>query len=158
MNPLLSRSPEETEAWGYRLGASLTHPALVTLSGELAAGKTCFAKGVGRGLGIGATIKSPSYNYMYQYEGSLPLYHMDAYNLEDSELFHALGLEEALYEPAVILLEWPSLVADLLPEERLKIVISKGEDENERFIAVEPVGEKYRQILKGWLAYEDFGL
>lgn len=159
MTELITENAAATESLGCRLGAFIKEPVLITLEGELAAGKTVFAKGYGRGMGITNTIKSPTYTYMCQYEGKMPLYHIDAYNIPNSDAFEALGLEEILYEPGVILLEWPSQVEEILPCDRLSIRLEKCADrEDARILTFTPRGERYENILEEWLAHENFGL
>lgn len=158
MRTITTHSAAETEALGYSFGAFLREPALITLSGDLAAGKTVFAKGFGRGLGVKAVIKSPTYTYLCQYEGALPFYHMDAYHIDGGDSFIALGLEECLYQPGIVLLEWPSQVADILPEEQIAVTIAKDKDERTRHITFSAVGSHYKKRMEDWLAHEDTGL
>ncbi len=158
MRVVMTRNAAETADLGKSLGAFIREPALLTLEGELAAGKTVFAKGFGHGLGIESVIKSPTYTYMCQYEGILPLYHMDAYHIPNGEAFQALGLEEFLFEPGIILIEWASQIEDILPRERIAISLAKEEDENTRTITIAPTGERYEKILEEWQAHENFGL
>jgi len=117
----LSRSSDETEALGKRLGASLRGGEVFALSGNLGAGKTCLARGLARGLGIHETVTSPSYVLVKSYEGRFALHHADFYRLEatlgsgpadgnaPAEMadLASLGLEDYLDDPqAVLLIEW----------------------------------------------------
>jgi tRNA threonylcarbamoyladenosine biosynthesis protein TsaE len=110
-----------------RLGASLAAAAepgdLVCLWGELGAGKTQFAKGFGAGLGVAGTITSPTFVLMAEYEGRLPLFHVDLYRLADGADALAGGVIDDRQAGGVTLVEWPERMGDLLPARRLDVVI-----------------------------------
>ena len=119
---------------------------LVTLNGELGAGKTRFSKAIGESLGIKQTITSPTFNILKCYfDGKLPLYHIDAYRLEGMN--QDLGLEEYIEGDGVCLIEWSSFVDHLLPDEYLDIEIYILDNEKRRFV-VEAKGDKYEKIVK----------
>jgi len=103
----VTHSADETFRLACAIGESITEAALFLLEGELGAGKTIFAKGLGAGLEIDpAEISSPSFTLVNCYQGRLKLYHLDLYRLERSETFD-LGLDEMLSEPdAVLIIEW----------------------------------------------------
>jgi tRNA threonylcarbamoyladenosine biosynthesis protein TsaE len=110
-----------------RLGASLAAAAepgdLVCLWGELGAGKTQFAKGFGAGLGVAGTISSPTFVLMAEYEGRLPLFHVDLYRLSDGADALAGGVIDDRQAGGVTLVEWPERMGDLLPARRLDVII-----------------------------------
>jgi len=110
-----------------RLAASLAAAAepgdLVCLWGELGAGKTQFAKGFGAGLGVTGTISSPTFILMSEYEGRLPLFHVDLYRLADGADALAGGIIDERQAAGVTLVEWPDRMGDLLPARRLDVVI-----------------------------------
>jgi tRNA threonylcarbamoyladenosine biosynthesis protein TsaE len=110
-----------------RLAASIAAAAepgdLVCLWGELGAGKTQFAKGFGAGLGVAGTISSPTFILMSEYEGRLPLFHVDLYRLADGADALAGGIVDERQAAGVTLVEWPDRMADLLPARRLDVVI-----------------------------------
>jgi tRNA threonylcarbamoyladenosine biosynthesis protein TsaE len=112
---VFSSSPEETAAWGERIGRLLPGGSVVALRGGLGAGKTCFTKGIARGLGVSEEVTSPTYTIISEYEGSLPLYHMDAYRLSGDEEFQALGAEELLCGGGVSVVEWSERIPRSLP-------------------------------------------
>lgn len=123
-----SISAEQTEAAGVALGERLVDGDVVLLKGDLGAGKTCFSKGVAKGLGIASDVVSPTFNIVIQYEdGRIPLYHFDLYRLED-----ALELEDVdfyyLTDPdtrGAALVEWADLFPDEMPDERIEVDITK---------------------------------
>lgn len=141
-------SPEETTALGEVLGRLFRGGEVICLTGDLGAGKTHFAKGVAKGLGINETVTSPTFTLINEYTGRLPLYHVDAYRLEDPEEAYDLGLEEYIYGDGVTLIEWPDRVAELLPEDYLTIEINRidGAGESVREINFNP-GPGYEEIM-----------
>jgi len=147
---LYSRSPDETRELGRRLGALLGPGDLVVLNGGLGAGKTLFAGGVGQGLGVKGPLPSPTFILIREYhDGRLPLYHMDAYRLDEGDLAD-LGVEEYFYGDGVTLVEWGERVASLLPEERLEIRFSPVGDGG-RTLALTARGGRYRELIGEWL-------
>src|SRR5262245_15053583 len=125
---LLERSVTTADAAATRrLAASVAAAAqpgdLVCLWGELGAGKTQFAKGFGAGLGVTGTISSPTFILMSEYEGRLPLFHVDLYRLADGADALAGGILDDRQAAGVTLVEWPDRMADLLPGRRLDVVI-----------------------------------
>jgi tRNA threonylcarbamoyladenosine biosynthesis protein TsaE len=106
-----STSPEETLAFGERIGARLSagaaEGAVVLLVGPLGAGKTVLAKGIARGLGITEQVVSPTYTIVSEYTtGSRPLHHVDLYRIEGSEQLENLGLEDIMRGNGIVLIEW----------------------------------------------------
>ncbi len=132
-------------AFGEKLGKALESHSVITLTGELGAGKTTLTKGIGRGLGIKKIINSPTFTIVKIYEGDKTLYHFDAYRLEDSD--DDLGFEEMIDDDGICVIEWPMYIEDLLPEERLEIEIRKNEDQS-RCIIFHPVGERYVKLVE----------
>ena len=119
---------------------------LLTLNGELGAGKTRFAKAFGEELGVKQTINSPTFNILKCYfEGKLPFYHIDAYRLEGIK--QDLGFEEYIEGDGVCLVEWSTFIDYLLPKEYLDIAIYILEDDKREFV-IESFGEKYDLIVK----------
>jgi tRNA threonylcarbamoyladenosine biosynthesis protein TsaE len=106
---ILTRSSEETIAQGREIGARLTPPVLILLSGDLGAGKTTLTKGIAAGLGAAREddVTSPTFTLVHKYEGSRRVYHVDLYRIEDLHDFETLGLEDIFSEQAVVIVEWP---------------------------------------------------
>ena len=136
---------EETIALGNRLGLLLQPNMLLTLSGDLGAGKTTFTKGIGQGLGITKVINSPTFTILKQYQGRLNLSHFDAYRLEGQD--DDLGFEEIFDSDDVCVVEWANFIEDLLPVDRLTIEIKKI-DENIREFVFKTNSEKYAQVVE----------
>jgi len=119
---VFSNSVEETEEMGAGLAGLLKSGDLVVLTGPLGAGKTCFIRGLARGLGVpDDEIKSPSFTILYEYRGRLPFYHFDLYRLEKpSELYHT-GWDEYLLREGIIAVEWGEKAGELLPDSRIDV-------------------------------------
>jgi len=126
---LTSTSAEATRTIGAALAAAAEPGDLVCLWGDLGAGKTQLAKGFGAGLGVRATINSPSYVLMAEYAGRLPLFHVDLYRLADAADALAGGLVDDRQSAGVTLVEWPDRLGAALPEPRLDVVIDGTGDE-----------------------------
>lgn len=136
---------EEMIALGNRLGLLLQPNMLLTLSGDLGAGKTTFTKGIGQGLGITKVINSPTFTILKQYQGRLNLSHFDAYRLEGQD--DDLGFEEIFDSDDVCVVEWANFIEDILPVDRLTIEIKKI-DENIREFVFKTNSEKYAQVVE----------
>ena len=149
MYTLITHSAAETQAVAEKLAARVTAGTVITLNGDLGAGKTTFTQGFGKGLGVKRNVNSPTFTIMKQYQGRLPLYHMDVYRLEDTG--DDIGLEEYINGDGVAIVEWSNLIESSLPTERLAITIERVGDE-ERRLTFEPVGQKYETIVKEVLA------
>ncbi|MFC3041641.1 tRNA (adenosine(37)-N6)-threonylcarbamoyltransferase complex ATPase subunit type 1 TsaE [Virgibacillus xinjiangensis] len=135
----------ETIQLAVRLASLLKPGDVLTLEGDLGAGKTTFTKGIAEGLGIERTVSSPTFTIVKEYEGEIPLYHMDVYRLEGSE--EDIGLDEYLHGDGVSIIEWPQFIDDILPEERLAIKINYV-DENIRTLEFTPRGKHYNRVVR----------
>lgn len=136
---------EETISFAERIGLLLKAGDVITLEGDLGAGKTTFTKGIAKGLGIAKTVNSPTFTIIKEYQGKLPLYHMDVYRLKDSE--EDLGFEEYFEGDGVTVVEWAHLIEDQLPIEFLQIQLFY-DDTSGRKIVLSPKGSRYMQLCK----------
>ena len=118
---------------------------VICLNGELGSGKTLFTKGFANAMGI-TDVTSPTFNIIKEYNGELPLYHMDVYRVEND--IENLGIEEYYEKGGITIIEWADLIKDYLPEKRLDIKISII-DENTRVVKIIPYGEEYVQLIEG---------
>ncbi len=116
---IVTESPEETMRIAWNLGQLVQEGDVITLEGDLGAGKTSFTKGLAKGLGVKRVVKSPTFTIIKEYQGRLPLYHMDVYRMEDED--EDLGLDEYFYGEGVSVIEWPSMIPSQLPKDRLMI-------------------------------------
>lgn len=141
-----TKSAEETIALAKKIGQNAEASFVILLEGDLGAGKTTFTKGLAEGLGITQLVKSPTFTIIREYtSGRLPLYHMDVYRLEDANP-DELGFEEYFLGDGVSVIEWAHFIADSLPQEYLKITISRISDEG-RKLEVEAVGGQYEAFI-----------
>ena len=136
---------EETQALAQKLAEIVEPQDTITLEGDLGAGKTTFTQAFAKGLGITRTVNSPTFTIMKQYNGRLPLNHLDVYRLEDSD--EDLGWDEIFYGDAVTVVEWAHLIERDLPGERLAIEIRRV-DENARVITLIPFGKRYELLCE----------
>jgi tRNA threonylcarbamoyladenosine biosynthesis protein TsaE len=143
---ITTRSPEETQQFGARLGELARPGDVLLLAGKLGAGKTCLVQGIARGLGIKEYAASPSFVVVRELYGRLPLYHMDFYRLENLEEIADLGLDDYLYGQGVSVVEWAEKGLSLLPPEHLLIEMSYVSD-NERRLKLKARGKRYRQLV-----------
>ena len=119
-------SPEETFEAGRRMGEKAKAGEVYCLTGDLGVGKTVFTQGFARGLGIQGTVNSPTFTIVQQYdEGRLPLYHFDVYRIGDISEMDEIGYEDCFYGEGVCLIEWSTLIEEILPEHATEIRIEK---------------------------------
>jgi tRNA threonylcarbamoyladenosine biosynthesis protein TsaE len=120
--PADTQSAAETEALGARLAAALSPGDVVALYGDLGAGKTHLAKGICAGLDIPADrVTSPTFTIVNEYEGRLPVYHVDAYRINHLEEFFELGYDAFFFGDGVTIVEWPSRVEALIPGDAIRL-------------------------------------
>lgn len=144
---IITKKFEETEYIGQRLAKFLRPGDIISLEGDLGAGKTVFSQGIAKGLGIEEGVTSPTFTLIQEYHsGRVPLYHMDVYRLNSSQEMDNLGYEEYFYGEGITVIEWGNLVADILPEEFLKIQINQGNEGRE--ICFFPQGRHYEQLVE----------
>lgn len=129
MTEITARTPEETERAGEALAARLVVGDVVAISGELGAGKTCFVRGVARGLGVGQTVSSPTFVLVNQYTGQHPVFHLDAYRTTSLTEVIDLGFDELIAAGGVTLIEWAEKLAPLLPPDAIVVQIEGLGDE-----------------------------
>lgn len=119
-------SPKETFQAGKRLGEQAGKGQVYCLDGDLGVGKTVFTQGFAKGLGIQSDVNSPTFTIIQQYEeGRLPLYHFDVYRIGDISEMDEIGYEDCFYGEGVCLIEWASLVEEIIPETAIEIRIEK---------------------------------
>ena len=121
-----SNTPQETFELGKRLGAEAKPGQVYCLDGDLGVGKTVFTQGFAQGLGITGPVNSPTFTIVQQYEeGRLPLYHFDVYRIGDISEMDEIGYEDCFYGDGVSLIEWSSLIEEILPETAVHVTIEK---------------------------------
>lgn len=132
-------SEDDTIALAENLESEKFPNMVICLYGDLGSGKTVFAKAFAHAMGIDG-VTSSTFNIIKEYNGELPLYHMDVYRVDDN--IDNLGIEEYFEKGGVTIIEWADLIKDYLPEERLDIKF-KVVDENTRILQIKAYGEEY---------------
>ena len=121
-----SNSAEETFALGKQCGEKAAAGQVYCLYGDLGVGKTVFTQGFAKGLGIEGPVNSPTFTIVQEYhEGRLPLYHFDVYRIADVSEMDEIGYEEYFFSDGVCLIEWGTLIEELLPDSTITITIEK---------------------------------
>lgn len=142
---VISKNEQTTQQIAKKYASSIKSPCVISLVGDLGAGKTTFAKGFAEGFGVKDVVTSPTYTIMNEYMGSsMPLYHFDMYRLSSKEEAINFGFEEYFdlkQLKGVVLVEWASNVSGLLPALHVEISFKKL-DEQKREISI---------TVKGWV-------
>jgi tRNA threonylcarbamoyladenosine biosynthesis protein TsaE len=140
----VTRSTDETLELARAVGELLRPGDVVSLVGDLGAGKTVFARGVARALGVTELVVSPTFTIVREYEGRVPLVHVDVYRIDAVQELHDLGFEEVVRDDAVTLVEWGDKVDGLLPGDRLDVRLAPGAADDERVVEIEGHGHSWR--------------
>jgi tRNA threonylcarbamoyladenosine biosynthesis protein TsaE len=146
---IISHSAEQTQRLGARLGALLCAGDVICLSGDMGAGKTVFAAGIGKGWGARTPLTSPTFNLVHDHTreaDSQHLYHLDCYRLEGPDDAESIDLDDILSGRGPVLLEWPEHITRLLPAERLWIEIRVLE-QTRRNLILEATGSRYETLV-----------
>jgi tRNA threonylcarbamoyladenosine biosynthesis protein TsaE len=154
---LRAPTAEDTRAIGRAVAPLLRPGDVVALGGELGAGKTTLVQGAAAGLGAEDRVLSPTFTLVREYEGTLPIYHLDVYRLSTLQDVEDLGFEEMIDAGGVSFVEWGSGIEALLPESRLSISLATEGTSEERMIVVEAEGpawaarwERLESALEPW--------
>lgn len=142
----LSESPEQTEDFGRLLGELAQPDDVISLDGDLGAGKTALTRGIAAGLGLAGHVTSPTFTILVEHiadrvsGGRLSLYHFDAYRLADADSFYDNGFDEYLSMGGLAVIEWGDLIAQALPEHTLYI----------RLLQTDPARPEQRRFCLSW--------
>lgn len=146
---IISRSNEQTKRLGLRLGNLLQAGDVICLSGDMGAGKTVFASGIGDGWGSRYKVTSPTYTLVHQHQrlhDETLLYHLDCYRMVHVDEVDSIGFDDLLDGNHILLIEWADRIESALPKERLWIDIHVFAETRRNFI-LEAKGERYQQIV-----------
>ena len=127
---IICKTAQDMENLGRWIGKKCVPGSVVSLRGSLGAGKTVLAKGVARDLGIQEAIVSPTFTLVQEYEGRIPMYHMDLYRITSEEDFQMIGGEDMLYSDGVCLIEWSEIINSMLPSGTLFVQITVNDDQS----------------------------
>ncbi len=135
---MITNSARETMLIGEKLARKLKPGDMIALSGDLGSGKTTFTKGIGKGLGVkdSKRINSPTFVLIKEYNGRVPLYHLDLYRLDDLEGIENLAIEEYIYGNGVTVIEWAEKIKSILPEKHIFVKL-KVKGDNKREVIIE---------------------
>ena len=141
---MYTKNEDELLALGKKLGSVLEKNDVLILTGELGAGKTTFTKGLAKGLEIEQMIKSPTYTIVREYEGRLPLYHLDVYRIEGDA--DSIDLDEFLFGGGITVIEWGNILGQDLPDDYLEVEILK--EASGRQLNFKANGSRAQQLLE----------
>lgn len=146
---IISHSAEQTRRLGVRLGTLLEKGDVICLSGDMGAGKTVFAAGIGVGWGANPPLTSPTFNLAHPHtreKDKQILYHLDCYRLRSADDAESMGMDEILNGQGPVIMEWPERIEKILPPERLWIELRVIEPTRRNFV-FEAVGKRYEALL-----------
>lgn len=132
-----SNSYKETENIAYQIGLKIKPNTIIAMFGGMGMGKTCFVRGLARGMGISDDVSSPTFSIINEYRGKHMLYHFDMYRIENWNDLYSTGFFDYIDSGAVIAVEWSENIVNALPDDAIKVCFEKGENENERIIKIE---------------------
>ncbi|MFI5047725.1 MAG: tRNA (adenosine(37)-N6)-threonylcarbamoyltransferase complex ATPase subunit type 1 TsaE [Acidimicrobiia bacterium] len=149
MTPIVTQThgAGETLALAERVGGLLRGGDVLSLSGDLGAGKTVFAKGVARALRVRDAVVSPTFTVVREYAGTLRLVHVDVYRLDRVQELHDVGWDDLLDGDSVALVEWGDRVGPLLPTDRLEVRIDLGDTDDDRTVTFTLTGSAW--VVRG---------
>lgn len=141
-------SVQETLKLGKLIGEKSNPGDIICLIGDLGTGKTHITKGIACGLEIQDHITSPTFTIVNEYAGRLKLYHFDVYRVNDPDEIYAIGFDEYIFSNGVSIIEWANYIEELIPEDHLRIHISKLPEKGESFrkICLSAKGSRYEYI------------
>lgn len=133
---------------GRSLAGFLGPRDVVSLTGDLGAGKTTFVQGAAEGLGVTEPVLSPTFTLVRRYRGSIPVYHLDVYRLERIQEVLDVGFEEILDEGAVVFVEWGDAIDALLPLEHVQVELTLPVEGDERRLALTWHGRSWAERIE----------
>ena len=152
-NQITTFNETETLSLGEKLACLLTTGDVVAFFGDLGSGKTCFIKGICRGLKVEENVTSPTFTLINEYSSREPVYHFDFYRINSEDEVYGLGYEEYFYGTGICLIEWADRIQSFLPPDRIEIFLKNFFEEGKEYvrdIRIRILGEKYQQ--RDWAA------
>jgi tRNA threonylcarbamoyladenosine biosynthesis protein TsaE len=156
---LTTSSPDETRAVGRAVASVLAPGDLVSLTGDLGAGKTTLVQGLAAGLGVHQAVVSPTFNLVREYEGDHPVYHFDIYRLDRLQDVVDLGFDEYLDRRGIVVVEWGDAIEALFPKDYLQVELILPDGSDERQLTLVGRGQRWAArwerlgvALRPWVA------
>lgn len=137
---IISDSAAETERIGERLAAKLDGDEVIALFGGLGMGKTAFTRGLARGLGVDDGVSSPTFALVNEYRGRFPIYHFDMYRVQSWDDLYSTGFFDYI-DNGVLVIEWSENIEGALPDNALRVTISRGDHDEQRIFEIEGVDD-----------------
>jgi tRNA threonylcarbamoyladenosine biosynthesis protein TsaE len=151
---LISNSNEETKEISRCLAKELKAGDVICLSGDLGAGKTVFTQGLAQGLGVKNKVTSPTFTIIHEYQGRLPLFHLDLYRLNSEAEIEKLGLDEYFFSSGISVVEWGEKAKKFLPTDYLSIeIFCSKSNQKRRLLKFQSKGKRGAELLKAILSY-----
>jgi tRNA threonylcarbamoyladenosine biosynthesis protein TsaE len=153
---LVTRALDETRKAAAALAGLLVPGDVVSLTGDLGAGKTAFVQGAAKALGVAEPVVSPTFVLVREYRGEMPIHHVDVYRLDRLQEVHDLGFEDLLDPGSVVFVEWGDAIEALLPDSHLRIELRTEDGDNRRMRisargpAWAPRWERLESVLQPW--------
>lgn len=141
MRTAISSSPEQTAELARKLGERIRGKEVIALFGGLGMGKTVFAAGIAKGMGLDAEISSPTFALVHEHDGEIPLYHFDMYRVETYYDLCSTGFFDYLETNAALCIEWSENIETLLPPDAVRVNIQRGKTDGERVLTL--IGDEY---------------
>lgn len=147
-----TRGDAQTAESGRRLADLLAPDDVLSLSGDLGAGKTCLVQGIAEGLGVTGRVASPTFNILLVHRGRLTLYHMDLYRLDRADQLEDIDFFATLESGGVTAIEWGDKFPGSMPPDRLEVAIRLGEGETDRTLVLRGTGPRSAELARTWAA------
>lgn len=138
MMNIKSYSVDSTEKLGEKFASKLKGNEVIAMYGDLGAGKTAFTRGIARGLGIYQGVSSPTFAIVNEYHGKFTVYHFDMYRIENWDDLYSIGFFDYI-DTGILIIEWSENIEAALPDDTIKVSITKGTEENERIIKIDGI-------------------
>lgn len=136
MCKVISKSAEDTEMLGKKISEKLCGNEVIALFGGLGMGKTAFTRGLCRGLGVNDGVSSPTFALVNEYSGKYNIYHFDMYRVNTWDDLYSTGFFDFI-DNGILVIEWSENIEGALPDNAIRITITKGQDDNERIFNIE---------------------
>ena len=138
MITLISKNTSETENIGAKIAEKLKGTEVIALFGGLGMGKTAFTRGLASALSAGDNVSSPTYALVNEYSGRFNIYHFDMYRVSSWDDLYSTGFFDYI-DNGILVIEWSENIEEALPENCIRISITKGDNENERIFEIEGI-------------------